>query len=182
MKKTYVYFLVPLVGLVIFGAIYWNFSSGYEKHLQDLAVAAKEAKQKKLEQSNQEKKKAYDEAVASSEHRKQEKAAKEKKDAEDAEAREQAMEARSKAQRDAFSLTQKIDRLTKDVEAAKKEIADIQDEKTKAIAEQAHLRTLVQMAQENAKGMQAVLQKIKDADDAAIAAAKAAAAAAAAKK
>jgi len=182
MKKTYVYFLVPLVGLVIFGAIYWNFSSGYDKHLQDLADAAKEAKQKKLEQSNQEKKKAYDEAVASSEHRKQEKAAKEKKDAEDAEAREQAMEARSKAQRDAFSLTQKIDRLTKDVEAAKKEIADIQDEKTKAIAEQAHLRTLVQMAQENAKGMQAVLQKIKDADDAAIAAAKAAAAAAAAKK
>jgi hypothetical protein len=38
------------------------------------------------------------------------------------------------------------------------------------------------MAQENAKAMQAVLQKIKDADDAAIAAAKAAAAAAAAKK
>ncbi len=182
MKKTYVYFLVPLVGLVIFGAIYWNFSSGYDKHLEDIAAQAKEAKQKKLEVSNLEKKKAYDEAVAASDRRKKEKDAKEKRDAADAEAREQAIDQRNRVQREAFSLTQKIDRLTKDVEAAKKEIADIEDDKTKAVAEQAHLRTLVQMAQENAKGMEAVLQKIKDADEAAIAAAKAAAAAAAAAK
>lgn len=182
MKKTYVYFLVPLIGLVIFGAVYWNFSSGYDKHLEDLATQAKEAKQKKIEQSNLEKKKAYDEAVAASDRRKKEKDAKEKRDAAEAEAREQAIEQRNRVQRDSFSLTQKIDRLTKDVEAAKKEIADIETEKANAVAEQAHLRTLVQMAQDNAKGMQAVLQKIKDADEAAIAAAKAAAAAAAAKK
>ena len=29
MKKNYAYFLAPLVGLIIFGAVYWNFSKGF---------------------------------------------------------------------------------------------------------------------------------------------------------
>jgi colicin import membrane protein len=182
MKKTYVYFLVPLVALIAFGGYYWNFSSGYDQHLEDLANLQKKAKQEKLEASNKEKQKAYDEAVAASERRKQEKAAKEKHDAEEAEARELAVDLRNKANRDAIALTQKIERLTKDVDATKKELATLVDNKTKAVAEQAHLRVLVQMAQENTKGLEADMQKIKDADDAAVAAAKAAAAAAAAAK
>jgi hypothetical protein len=182
MKKTYVYFLVPIIGLIVFGCFYWNFSSSYDQHLADVANLANKAKQEKLELSNREKQKAYEDAVAASDLRKKEKEAKEKRDAEQADAREQALDQRSKAQRDAFSLTQKIDRLAKDVAATKKEVAGIEEDKKQAKEEEAHLRVLVKLAQDNVKDLQAVLQKIKDADDAAVAAAKAAADAAAAAK
>jgi hypothetical protein len=179
MKKSYVYFVIPLIALAVFGGIYYNFKSNYEAKLEQAELKRKQDKQTKLELANAEKKKAFDEAVAASERRKVEKAAKEKKDAEEREAREQAEEDLNTARRSSLALDVKVDRLTKDVEATRKEIATIQEQKKDAVAEQAFLRTYVKDAQDNVQSLRAVLDKIKAADEAAAAAAKAAAEAAA---
>ena len=57
MKKSYIYFLVPLIGLIAFGAVYWNFSAGYEAELAEKARIQREAKEEKLrdEAKNREK-------------------------------------------------------------------------------------------------------------------------------
>jgi colicin import membrane protein len=182
MKKSYVYFIVPLVALVVFGGFYYNFKSNYEAKLEQAALKIKQEKQAKLDLDNAQKKKAYDEAVAASERRKAEKAAKEKQDAEERDAREQALEDLDKARRDSASLDQKVDRLTKEVESTKKEIAGLELQKKDAVEEQAFLAVYVKQAEANVQSLQTVLDKIKAADDAAAAAAKAAADAAKAAK
>ena len=48
MKKSLVYFLAPIVGLIIFGAIYWNFSSGYEATEAAKTLKIKQEKDAKL--------------------------------------------------------------------------------------------------------------------------------------
>lgn len=182
-QKNIIYFLVPLVGLVIFGALYWNFSSNYEADLAKKADLEKKAKADKVEARNRDTKKAFDDAMTASANRKKEKEAKEKRDAEQVEARDLAREQLDKATRDAYALTQKIDRLNKEVDATKKDFASIEEDKKKAAKEQEFLRTYVKQAQDNVAALQSVLQKIKEADEAAVkAAAEAAAAAAKAKK
>ena len=177
-KKNYVYFVAPLFGLIVFAAIYWNFDSKYEAKQVAIADAAKKAKKDKVDAANRDRQKAFDEATAANERRKKEKEAKEKADAEKADARDASLEQRNKALRDANNLSQKIDRLNKEVDATKKEVAAVEEDKKKAVAEQAFQKTYVKQAQDNAKSLESVLQKIKEADDAA-AAAKAAAEAAA---
>ena len=43
-KKNYVYFAVPLLGLIIFAALYWNFDSQYEAKQAQIAATAAKAK------------------------------------------------------------------------------------------------------------------------------------------
>ena len=57
MKKSYIYFLVPLIGLIAFGALYWNFSEGYEAELAERERIIRVEKEEKLkaEAKNREK-------------------------------------------------------------------------------------------------------------------------------
>lgn len=181
-KKNYIYFIAPLLGLIVFAAFYWNFSSKYEAQQAQVAAAIKKAAKDKVDAANRDRQKAFDAATEANEKRKREKEAKEKAETEKADARDAAMQDRNKALRDANNLTQKIDRLTKEVDATKKEVAAVEEDKKKAVAEQAFLKTYVKQAQDNAKSLESVLQKIKEADDAIAAAAKAAADAAKAAK
>jgi hypothetical protein len=179
-KKNYVYFLAPLAGLVIFSAVYWNFSSKYDKELEIKAQAAKAVKDEKLSNENKLKKQAYDEALAASEKRKKERADKQKKDEADADARSAALEERDRVIREEHRLSTKLESVTKEVDLTKKEIADIEETKKKAVDEETFQRTYVKAAEANRQSLTAVLEAIQKADDAAAAAAKAAAAAAAA--
>ncbi len=181
-KKNYVYFIAPLLGLIVFAALYWNFDSKYEAKQTAIAQAAQKAKKDKVDAANRDRQRAFDEATAANEKRKKDKEAKEKAEAEKADARDAAIQDRNKALRDASNLSQKIDRLNKDVEAGKKEVSAIDEDKKKAVTEQAFLKTYVKQAQDNSKSLENVLQKIKEADDAIAAAAKAAADAAKAAK
>ena len=85
-KKSYVYFLVPLIGVIVFGAIYWNFSAGYEAEIARKEKIVREAKDEKLRQEAKNREKAIKEALESQERRKVEKAAKEAKQKADDEA------------------------------------------------------------------------------------------------
>lgn len=164
MKKTYVYFLFPLVGLIAFAAVYWNFSQGYETRLAEKAAIVRKAKEEKLRKEQRDREVAIKDALASQERRKAEKAAKEAKDQADQEQRTLAVEAREKAQRDQQKLAQQVERLEKEVKVEKEAIAKIEEDRKRAVEEQAFLRNYVKQAQANTKSLSEVLDKIVAAD------------------
>ncbi len=179
MKKSYVYFLAPLVGLIIFSVLYWNFSSTYDAKLQAVADAARKQKIERQEAEAQQRLKAVEQAKAEQDRRKAERAAKEAQAAKDRDDREALIQAKNKALIEEDKLDTQVKRLSRDVDATKKEIARFEEEKKNASDEQAFLREYVKRAEANAKSLTEVMDKIAAADDAA---AKAAAAAAAPKK
>jgi colicin import membrane protein len=180
MKKTYVYFLVPLVGLIIFGAIYWNFSASYEAKEAEKARIAKEAKEEKLRAEARNREQAIKDAIAGQERRKKERAIKEAKDRADREARDAAIEEQRKARNDQDKFTRQVERLEKEVKNEQDAIARFQATKVKLAEEETFLKTYVKLAQSNVKKLSEVLDKVIAAD-AARAKADADAAAAAAK-
>jgi hypothetical protein len=180
MKKKYAYFLAPLVGLLIFGAIYWNFSKGYNAREAARLAAEKQKKEDKLRAQAQANEQAIKEALAAQERRKAERAAKDAKDKKDHDDRQAAVEAEDKANRDQQIFALKVERLQKDVQTEKDAIAKLEGDKKKLIEEQAFLRVYVKQAEDNVRSLSQILDKIAAAD-AARAAADAAAAAAAKK-
>ena len=181
MKKKYAYFLAPLVGLVIFSAIYWNFSKGIAARDAAHQAAVDQAKKEKADKQARDNAKAFAEAVATGERRKAERAAKDAKEKKDHDDRQAAVEARDKANRDQIKLAQQVDRLEKDIQTEKDAITKLEGDKKKSTDEQAFLVAYVKQAEDNARMLSQVLDKIAAAD-AARAAADAAAAAAAAHK
>lgn len=182
LKKNHVYFLAPIVALIVFGAIYWNFASGYEAREVARAKADRDRKEEKLRLEAKNREKAIQEAVAAQERRKKEKEAKEAKEQADRDARQAAVEARDRAHADQLKFERQVDRLTKEITTEKDAIAKLEDEKRKSIDEEAFLKTFVSEAQTNVKNLSGILDKIAAADAARAAADAAAAAAAKSKK
>ena len=181
MKKSLVYILAPVIGLIIFGAIYWNFRSGYEaKEAAKLAKIRADRDAKLLAQAKANEA-AIKEANAGVLRRKAEREAKEAKDKRDHDLRQAAVDARDKANADRQKFNTQVTRLETDLKNEKDAITKLEDEKKKLTDEQAFLRVYVKQADDNVKTLKTVLDKIVAAD-AARAAADAAAAAAAAKK
>ncbi len=177
MKKTYVYFLVPLIGLIAFGAIYWNFKSDYEAREEAKKAAVRKAKEDKLREEAKNREIAIKDALAAQERRKKEKEAKEAKDKKDREERQAAVDARDKANRDQARLAQQVERLEKDVKAEKEIIAKLQEDRRRSQDEFNFLKDFVKQSETNTKKLTEVVEKIGAADQA-----RAAADAAAAKK
>lgn len=182
MKKAYLYFLVPLVGLALFGAVYWQFSSGYEKRQEERAAAERAKKEAKVQEENRNRLKAVEEAKIAQDKRKAEKAAREARDAKDKEDRELANQARRKAQADAEKIESQAKRLGKEIEEAKKENQQIEETKARSIADETFLRTYIKQVEANRASLMTVVEKIEAADKAAELRAKEEAAAAAKKK
>jgi len=166
MKKNYVYFLAPLVALIAFGAIYWNFNAGYEAKEAAKVAAIKQAKKDKLDKEARDREVAIKDAIASQERRKVEKAAKEAKDKADRDARQAAIEARDKAAREQSRLENQKNRLEKDVKAEKEVIAKLEEDKKQAVDEYNFLKDYVKQAQANTKRLTDVVEKIGAADTA----------------
>lgn len=164
MKKSYIYFLVPLIGLIAFGAVYWNFSAGYEAELAEKARIQKEAKEAKLREEAKNREKAIKDALAAQERRKIEKAEKEAKQKADEEARQLAVEAQRKAERDQQKLANQIERLEKEIKVEKEAIAKLEGERKQAMEEENFLKTYVKQAEANTKNLTEVLDKIVAAD------------------
>ena len=178
MKKNYVYVLAPLVGLIIFGAVYWNFSKGFAERESRRVAAEKQKKEDKLRAQAKANEQAIREALASQERRKAERLAKEAKDKKDHDDRQAAVEARDKANRDQDKLAKQVTRLETEVQTEKDGIAKLETDKKKLNDEQVFLRIYVKQAEDNVRNLTQVLDKIAAADVARAAAATAAAAAA----
>ncbi len=186
MKKNYVYFVAPLAGLVVFSAVYWKYSSGYEQKQEDIKKKIQADLQAKLDKEARDREIAAKEAFASQEKRKADKVAKDKKDAEEDELRQKAAQNREKARREAEKLAAQAKRLKKDIEDEKKEVVAIEAEKKQHQDEVAFLRTYVKKSEDNLRNLTIDLDKMTEADkkweEAAREAARAAKAAAAAAK
>lgn len=165
-KKNLIYFLVPVVGLVVFGLFYWNFASKFEAREAAQKAKVRAEKEAKLEKEAKDREKAIKDAVAAQERRKAEKAAKEAKDKADQEARQLAVDARDKANRDQIKLLQQKERLEKDIKEEQTAIAKLQQDKKDALDEQAFLKNYVKQAQANSQSLHEVLDKIAAADKA----------------
>ena len=177
MKKKYIYFAPPLVALVLFIAYYLHFRTGYDLEQEQVAVAAQRAKEETVRAQNEQRKKAVDEALASQEKHKADKAARDAFLAKRQEERQAALDAREKSLSDLIKFRDKAEKLRKDVATVKEEITKIQQDEELLKAQVVFFQAYVQKAEVNDKGLTAVLEKIQKADDARAAAIKAAAAA-----
>jgi hypothetical protein len=182
MKKSYLYFIVPLVLLALFGVIYYQYASTYDARMEAMAKAQQKEREEKIQKDNESKKKAVEEALAAQDRRKKEKAEKLAREEKEREDRDRAVQARAKAKEDSRKLADTVIRLKKEVADNKKDIEEIEADKKRSSDEIAFLKEYVKKAQANRQSLTLVLEKIEAADRAAEAAAKAAAAAATQKK
>jgi hypothetical protein len=174
MKKAY--FLVPLIGVIVFSFFYWSAHKNIEQREIAQKHAQEQARVQKLQDEVKAREKAYQDAIVQAERRKREKAEREAKDQADRDAREALISERDKMFREQERLARQIERQTKDVDAEKEEIGKIEEQKRGYLAEQEFLRSYVKQAETNQKGLEDVLNKIAAADKAAADIAKAAAA------
>lgn len=164
MKKNYVYFIAPMAGLAVFVGIYWQYASGYEERIAEMHRKEAAAIQAKLDDDAKNRVKAAEAAYAAQEKRKADKKIKDAKDAADKEAREQATQNMRKAQNDAGKLVTRVKSLTKEIEAEKKEIAQLEEDKKALVAEQAFQRQYVKAAEAHVTTLLATLDQIAVAD------------------
>jgi len=179
MKKTYVYFLVPLLALIVFGAIYWNFLSTFDAKEEAKRKADKDKREAKLRLEAENREKAIKGALDAQERRKKERDAKEAKEAKDREIREAAIESRNKARNEREKFSRQVDRLKNDVRIEKEAITKLESTKKGLIEDEAFLKDYVKKAEANDKQLADVIEKIDIADKAAAERAKALADAAA---
>lgn len=179
MKKSSLYFIIPLLALVVFFfAFYWNAHKEFEARAQAVIKKARDEKVAKLEKEAKDREAAVKAALDMQEKRRAEKKEREEREAREKEAREKARQARDKAGRDAEKLEQQAKRLQKEIEGEKKELAEVQVERKRTADEHGFLKEYVKKAEQNAKSLMGVLERIAAADKAAADAAKAAEAAA----
>jgi flagellar biosynthesis GTPase FlhF len=178
MKKTRIYIIAPVLALAVFIGYYWNFNSTYEEKQAHAAAEAKERKIEAQRRDAEQREQAIAVAVEAQKQRKLEREAREATDRKQRDDKENAQLNADKAEQESEKLERQADKLTKDVEAAKKEVADIEAESQESIAEEAHLKELVSLAEANRAKLGDVLTKIQAADDALARAAALAAAAA----
>jgi hypothetical protein len=181
MKKSKIYFIAPLIVLVVFGAYYWSFKSDYDAQQAKIVAAEKEKKLEKLKQEAISREAAIHDALVAQQQRKKERQEREAKELKQKDDRENAKLIAEKADQEQQKLARQVEKLTSDVKVEKDEIAKVELENKKATEEEAFLKQYVKMAQDNQAGLAAVLTKIAEADAAAVKAAQAAAAAAAKK-
>lgn len=166
MKKTKIYFLVPILALVLFGGYYWNFRSQYQAHQAEIIATAKAKKEEKLREDEQARERAIKDAIDAQTQRKKERAerlALEQKQRDD---RESADLDRDKAAQEADKLARQVEKLTKDVDDAKKEIAKLDADNQRQVDEISFLGEYVKKAEDNRSSLGQVLTKIQAADDA----------------
>lgn len=183
MKKSYIYFLLPIAALVVFFfAFYMGAHKDFEAREAAKVKAVVDAKDAKLLKEAKDREVAVKAAIEMQEKRRKEKAEKDAKDAADKEARELARAAREKALRDADKAASVVTRLKKEIDVEKAAIEEVQKDKKRVSDEHGFLKEYVKKAEANTRSLQGVLERIEAADRAAEAAAKAAAEAAKAAK
>ncbi|HVU36143.1 MAG TPA: hypothetical protein VHE61_22075 [Opitutaceae bacterium] len=175
MKKSYLYFIIPVVCTVVFAVYYSHYSGIYNARLAHIDEQKREERQKKLEDEAKARDKAIKEALATQELRKKQKAERDAREAAERAAREKMGEELSKAREDERKYSEQVRRLQKDVQDSKDQIAKIQEDQKSLVQQAAFLRTYVKQAEGNQQSLMQVLQKIDDADKARAAAEKAAA-------
>ncbi|MEY2880396.1 MAG: hypothetical protein RLZZ15_2776 [Verrucomicrobiota bacterium] len=164
MKKSYLYFIVPLVGVAVFFGFYLKASKEYEAIEANQAAKVRKEKEEKLRKEQADRSKAVQDALAAQEVRKVERKKKQDQEEKEKEERERAVQARNRAGRDADKVEAQVKRLDKEIAAEKVELAKIEEEKKRLGSETAFLKEYVKAAEANTLSYSAVLDKIDAAD------------------
>ena len=163
MNKLYI--LVPVLGLIAFYGVYWNFEKEYK---QKQVAIAQQKEQDRIEKNKRDiaaREKAIKDAIEATEKRKQERLEKERIDEAKKKARLEAEDRRQRAYDDRKRTRDQLDRLKKDVDTTKAEISKLDEEKKKHLDEQAFLKGYVKQAEANVKYYYDLLDKLKAAED-----------------
>jgi colicin import membrane protein len=175
-----VYIIAPLIGLLIFGGFYYQFTSNYDNRIKAEVAKIEQEKKDRAARDIANRELAIKAAIETQAKRKQEREKREAAEEAKRVARQDAEDARLRAYDERNKLRDQVGRLKKDEEELKAAIAKVAEEKKRNIEEEAFLKTFVVKAQANQKYYYDLLDKIAQAE-AARAAAEAAAAAAAKK-
>jgi len=172
-----VYLIIPLIGLLIFGGFYYDFTSKYEARAKEATAKIEQEKKDRAARDIANRELAIKAAVETQAKRKLEREKREAAEEAKRVARQEAEDQRLRAYDDRNKLREQVTRLKKDLEEVKAATAKVADEKKRHLDEGAFLRTYVKKAEANVKYYYDLLDKIAAAEDA-----KAKADAAAAKK
>lgn len=165
MNKAYI--IWPLVGLLVFGAFYWNFNQGYVEREKQKAVQVDKDRQERITQDLERRRKAILDATKAQEERKAVRLAKEKKDQEASDARSKLVERQQHAADEVNRhLRPQLDRQKSDAEVVKGEIAQLELQKKQFLDDEAFIRKYTHQAEANVKIYYDLLDKIKAAEDA----------------
>jgi len=172
-----VYFIIPLIGALIFGGFYYNFTSQYEARARVVAAKVEQERKDRAAQDIKNREAAIKAAIETQAKRKLEREKKEAAEEAKRVARQEAEDQRLRSFDERNKLRDQVARLKKDLEEVKAAIAKVAEEKKRHVDEEAFLKTYVTQAEANQKYYYTLLDKI-DAAEKARAAAEAAAAAA----
>jgi hypothetical protein len=175
-KKTYAYFLVPIIGLGIFIFFYRNFSAEYDLKEAQAAQVIRAEKAAKIEKENQDRLAAVAAAKEDIAKRQAERDRRDAEEARKADFRRTQYQARDKALRESNDFRERAEKLQKDVDDVKDAIHKIQEDEAVLTREKQDVEEVTQKAEANRRALAAVLEKIDAADKAAKAAAEYAAA------
>ena len=176
MKK--VYFIFPLLGVLVFTGFYLNFTKTYEANIATTKLKADEEKKAKAQLEIKNREIAIKAAIDAQEKNKKKREEKERIEEAKKTARQDAEDRRQHTYDERNKLRDQVARLKKDLEEVKTATAKIVEEKKHFTDEDAFLRTYVKQAESNVKYYYDLLDKIADAEKKAAEAAAAAAAAA----
>jgi len=166
MKKTRIYFIAPILALILFGGYYWNFRSQYQARQAEIIAAARARRETKLRADEAAREVAMKDALEAQKQRKKERAERDALEQKQRDDKENAVLDADKAEQEAQRLERQTERLTKEVEDNQKEIADLETDDAKQVAEVGFLGEYVKNAQANRASLAAVLTKIQAADEA----------------
>jgi colicin import membrane protein len=165
MNKAYV--IWPLVGLLVFGAFYWNASKGFAEKQHQEEVRKQEEKKARILREAELRKKAIEDAIAAQQVRMAARAAKEKREEEEKKARADLIDRRNRAFDDVNKrLRPQLDRLKGDAEEIMRQLTALDQEKKQHADEAAFLLTYVRQAEANVKTYLTVLDQIAAAEKA----------------
>ena len=165
MNKAYI--IWPFVGLLVFGAFYWNFSKEYALKQQKADQVIKEAKLDKTRKELEQRKKAIEDAIQAQQKRMADRSAKERKEEEEKAIRAALMDRRTKAYDDVNKrLHPQLERLKTDADEIKDQLAKLDLEKKTYSDEETFLRTFVRQAEANVKTYYNLLDQLAAAEKA----------------
>lgn len=165
MKKVYV--IWPVLGMLVFTGLYWNFSRGTAERQHQVELRQAEERRTRILKEAESRKRAIEDAIAAQAKRAAERAAKEKKTEEENAARQALLDKRNQVFEDVNKrLKPQLDRLKSDADEIKASIAQLEMQKKQYLDEEAFLVTYVRQAQANVKTHYAILDRITAAEKA----------------
>jgi colicin import membrane protein len=173
------YFIIPVIGLLIFSGFYFRFTSQYDERVKAELAKVELVKKERAAQDIKNREAAIKAAIDTQARRKLEREKKEAAEEAKRVARQEAEDQRQRTFDERNKLRDQVNRLKKDLEEVKAATAKVALEQKSHLEEEAFLKTYIVQAEKNQKYYSALLDKIDAAEKAR---ADAAAAAAAAKK